>query len=135
MPTLSYTVGSDVLGLCSGPSTLDNRHFLYDGHGSTRALADSAGAVSSTFSYDAYVVALGFSTSALQAPSSALLFSGEQFDLDLQQQYLRARYYDQSLGAFASLDPFAGNGPPWAGLRLRAPNGNVRANRPSPVLR
>ncbi|UDQ98312.1 RHS repeat-associated core domain-containing protein [Lentisphaerota bacterium WC36G] len=38
-----------------------------------------------------------------------LLYSGEQFDSTLQQQYLRARYYDQNSGRFNRLDPFAGN--------------------------
>jgi len=36
------------------------------------------------------------------------LYSGEQFDLDLRQQYLRARYYDQGNGRFNRLDPFGG---------------------------
>ena len=36
-------------------------------------------------------------------------FNGEQFDPNLQMQYLRARYYDQSNGRFNRLDPFTGN--------------------------
>ena len=36
-------------------------------------------------------------------------FTGEQFDLNLQMQYLRAIYYDQSNGRFNRLDPFSGN--------------------------
>jgi RHS repeat-associated protein len=36
-------------------------------------------------------------------------YSGEQFDVELQQQYLRARFYDQNTGRFNALDPFAGN--------------------------
>jgi RHS repeat-associated protein len=38
-----------------------------------------------------------------------MLYSGEQFDPNLQMQYLRARYYDQSNGRFNRLDPFNGN--------------------------
>ena len=38
-----------------------------------------------------------------------MLYSGEQFDLNLQMQYLRARYYDQNNGRFNRLDPFGGN--------------------------
>ncbi len=37
-----------------------------------------------------------------------MLYSGEQFDTGLQQQYLRARYYDQGNGRFNRLDPFRG---------------------------
>ncbi len=40
---------------------------------------------------------------------TALLHSGEQFDSDLQQYYLRARYYDPSNGRFNRIDPFGGN--------------------------
>jgi RHS repeat-associated protein len=56
--------------------------------------------------YDAYCNAIGFD------PSVALtefLYSGEQFDSKIGQQYLRARYYDPSTGRFNRLDPFFGN--------------------------
>jgi RHS repeat-associated protein len=45
-------------------------------------------------------------------PSVALtefLYSGEQFDSKIGQQYLRARYYDPATGRFNRLDPFFGN--------------------------
>jgi RHS repeat-associated protein len=37
------------------------------------------------------------------------LYSGEQFDAKIGQQYLRARYYDPATGRFNRLDPFFGN--------------------------
>jgi RHS repeat-associated protein len=37
------------------------------------------------------------------------LYSGEQFDSKIGQQYLRARYYDPTTGRFNRLDPFLGN--------------------------
>jgi RHS repeat-associated protein len=37
------------------------------------------------------------------------LYSGEQFDAKIGQQYLRARYYDPVTGRFNRLDPFFGN--------------------------
>jgi RHS repeat-associated protein len=45
-------------------------------------------------------------------PSVALtefLYSGEQFDSKIGQQYLRQRYYDPATGRFNGLDPFFGN--------------------------
>jgi len=42
-------------------------------------------------------------------PGTSLLYAGEQFDTDMQQYYLRARYYDQNTGRFNRMDPFAGN--------------------------
>jgi RHS repeat-associated protein len=81
-------------------------YFTFDGHGSTRALTDFAGAVAQLYAFDAYGNALGFN------PSEALtefLYSGEQFDAKIDQQYLRQRYYDSSTGRFNRLDPFFGN--------------------------
>jgi RHS repeat-associated protein len=37
------------------------------------------------------------------------LYSGEQFDSKIGQQYLRARYYNPATGRFNRLDPFFGN--------------------------
>ena len=36
------------------------------------------------------------------------LYRGEQYDQELGMQYLRQRYYDTSVGRFASVDPFSG---------------------------
>ena len=82
---------------------------MYDGHGSTRFLTDSSGNITDRMSYDAYGIMLGGNPTNLEPPTNNLLYSGEQFDVDLQQQYLRARYYDQAIGAFNRLDPFEGN--------------------------
>ncbi|MEQ1906698.1 MAG: RHS repeat-associated core domain-containing protein [Pirellulaceae bacterium] len=58
------------------------------------------------FHYDAYGNLLNMAaTSAL----TSYLYSGEAFDTRINQQYLRARWYDPSTGRFTSLDPFAGN--------------------------
>ncbi len=67
---------------------------------------DVAGAIAQLFAYDAYGQAIGFN------PADALtefLYSGEQFDAKIGQQYLRARYYDPATGRFNRLDPFFGN--------------------------
>jgi RHS repeat-associated protein len=69
-------------------------------------LVDLAGAIVELYSFDAYGNAIGFD------PSVALtefLYSGEQFDSKIGQQYLRARYYDPATGRFNRLDPFFGN--------------------------
>jgi RHS repeat-associated protein len=69
-------------------------------------LIDFAGAILELYTFDAYGNAIGFD------PSVALtefLYSGEQFDSKIGQQYLRARYYDPTTGRFNRLDPFFGN--------------------------
>jgi RHS repeat-associated protein len=69
-------------------------------------LIDFVGAIVELYAFDAYGNAIGFD------PSVALtefLYSGEQFDSKIGQQYLRARYYDPATGRFNRLDPFFGN--------------------------
>ncbi|MDR3199012.1 MAG: RHS repeat-associated core domain-containing protein, partial [Planctomycetaceae bacterium] len=64
------------------------------------------GAIVELYAFDAYGNAMGFD------PSVALtefLYSGEQFDSKIGQQYLRARYYDPVTGRFNRFDPFFGN--------------------------
>ena len=79
-----------------------------DGHGSTRLLTDSTGTISDRYSYDAYGNALDFTITTLNPPTTRLLYSGEQFDPDLQQYYLRARYYNPSVGRFGMQDQMDG---------------------------
>jgi RHS repeat-associated protein len=81
-------------------------YFTFDGHGSTRVLLDITAAILQLYSFDAYGNAIGF------IPAEVLtefLYSGEQFDSKIGQQYLRARYYDPATGRFNRLDPFFGN--------------------------
>jgi RHS repeat-associated protein len=58
------------------------------------------------YSYDAFGNALDFDPSTAQ---TEFLYSGEQFDPKINQQYLRQRYYDPTTGRFNRLDPFFGN--------------------------
>ena len=104
----SYIIGDDVLSQTAAGVT---SHLLYDGHGSTRQLADSDGGVTANYAYDAYGKMLGGNPGVTDGKQSAtdLLYAGEQFDPGLQMEYLRARYYDQDNGRFNRLDPFEGN--------------------------
>jgi RHS repeat-associated protein len=52
---------------------------------------------------------LGGNPTDASPAATNLLYTGEQYDANLQQYYLRARYYNPSNGRFNQLDPFAGN--------------------------
>ena len=69
-----------------------------------------SGLIQVSYNYDAYGVELPnnqkLSTNTSQ---TNLRYSGEFYDQDLNQQYLRARYYNQSNGQFNRLDPYSGN--------------------------
>ena len=64
--------------------------------------------INDSFTYDAYGLMLG-GNPADTSGSTSLLYAGEQFDTDLQQYYLRARFYDPLNGRFNRTDPFAGS--------------------------
>ena len=104
----SYVLGDDVLSQTVGSVT---SYLLYDGHGSTRQLANSNGEITANYAYDAYGKMLGGNPGVTDGKQSAtdLLYAGEQFDPGLQMEYLRARYYDQDNGRFNRLDSFEGN--------------------------
>jgi RHS repeat-associated protein len=114
--TVVYSLGHDVISQATitpqSPGAGQLLVLLYDGHGSTRALADSAGQIATAsgiaqiFTYDAYGNALGF---APTQAATTLLYSGEQWDQRVQMQYLRARYYDSHAAMFSTLDPFVGS--------------------------
>jgi len=78
--------------------------YVYDGHGSVRALADQTGAVTDTYDYDAFGNLIHQTGTTLNNH----LFAGEQFDPDLNLYYNRARYLNVSTGRFVSQDPVEG---------------------------
>lgn len=80
-------------------------YYVYDGHGSTRALTDSNGAVTDTYDYDAF----GNLLHSTGTTFNEFLFAGEQFDSDLGLYYNRARYLNVSTGRFWTMDTFEGN--------------------------
>jgi RHS repeat-associated protein len=78
--------------------------YSYDGGGNVRALTNSAGVVTDTYSYDAF----GNLLSQTGTTPNNYLYRGEQFDPDLGLYYLRARYYNPLTGRFLSRDPLNG---------------------------
>jgi RHS repeat-associated protein len=90
--------------------------YVYDGHGSTRALADPSGAVTDTYDYDAFgnlvhSTATGIPPggTTVTATPNEFLFAGEQFDSDLNLYYNRARYLNVSTERFWTMDDYEGD--------------------------
>lgn len=80
-------------------------YYVYDGHGSVRALADDSGKVTDTYNYDAF----GNLISSVGSTKNDFLFCGEQFDPVTGLYYLRARYMNPSVGTFISMDSYSGS--------------------------
>ena len=99
----TYTHGQEIISQTrAGAGT----HFYqYDGQRSTRQLTAAAGAVSDSYTYDAF----GVSLNATGATPNVYLYTGEQFDPDVGLYYLRARYLDPRTGRFWSQDSLGGD--------------------------
>jgi RHS repeat-associated protein len=112
-----YVLGDDVLSQTkstwssSAWTTGQTQYLLYDGQGSTRQLVNTDLSVQESYSYDGYGVMLSSGSGAEAAANAAtnLLYTGEQYDKNLSQYYLRARYYNPLNGLFNQMDPYAGN--------------------------
>ncbi len=101
---ITYAYG---LGLIEEASPSFNYFYHYDGLGSVIALTDATGKPRAAYAYDAWGNPL------LTIPDSVgtknkFRFTGEALDPGTGLYYLRARYYDPSVGRFISRDPFWG---------------------------
>jgi RHS repeat-associated protein len=77
---------------------------LPDGLGSVRQLADSQGYLVQRYDYSPF----GEMAASEGKRTNALRYAGEQWDSDAGLLYLRARWYDPSVGRFTTPDPFPG---------------------------
>ena len=99
--TTTFLYGLDLISATDNAGVTS--YYLTDGLGSTRALTDSAGAVTDTYSYDAY----GAVRAQTGVTNNDFRFTGEQADDNANRglYYLRARHYDPALGRFLTKDP------------------------------
>ena len=74
-------------------------YFLQDQLGSTTALTNSLGVVTSQMNYDA------FGNPTTGANLTRYTYTGREFDSDAGLYYYRARWYDPKVGRFISEDP------------------------------
>ncbi|MFY8351368.1 RHS repeat-associated core domain-containing protein [Pseudoalteromonas sp. SSM20] len=98
----TYLYGDDLISQTDSNNTTNTFH--YDGLGSTHLLSSDTGEQSDTYNYLAFGEVLNKSV----ATDNNYLYTGEQFDGDLEQYYLRARYYDQNLGRMTQMDSWQG---------------------------
>jgi len=85
-------------------STWTPSFYGYDGHGNARFLANSAGTITDTYTFDAF----GAQIASTGTTPNPYLYSGERFDSALNLYHLRARYYNMLTGRFETMDPIHG---------------------------
>jgi len=98
---VSYVYGDDLISQKRGENT---SYYHYDGLGSTRALTDSQGEVTDTYTYEAFGMLIERTGNTI----NEYLYTGEQYDPNIGFYYLRARYMNPSIGRFVTMDPFEG---------------------------
>ena len=101
----TYTWGLELISAHQSiNSTPTTSYYVFDGHGSVRALTNASGADTDTYDYDAF----GNLIHSTGATPNEYLFAGEQFDPDLGLYYNRARYLNTGTGRFWNMDASEG---------------------------
>ena len=79
-----------------------NEYFGYDGHGSVVNISNESGKSIKSYDYDAFGVELNKDVN----DTNLFRYCGEQYDNETDSIYLRARYYNPSLGRFTTEDTY-----------------------------
>lgn len=79
-------------------------YYTQNAHGDVVNLTNANGEVTKTYKYDAF----GVEKDIVDSDKNAFRYCGEYYDAESGTIYLRARYYDPSIGRFISRDSFAG---------------------------
>ncbi|MEK4852832.1 RHS repeat-associated core domain-containing protein [Paenibacillus sp. FSL H7-0756] len=79
-------------------------YYLYNGHGDVVQIVDTNGTVVNNYAYDEW----GNITSQDEKTSNPFKYTGEVYDQETGLYYLRARYYDPSMGRFLNEDTYEG---------------------------
>ena len=98
---VAYHYGDDLISQSRSGGV---SYFHVDGLGSTRVLTDSLGSQTDGYAYAAFGEVLAQDG----VTDNSYLYTGEQYDANLDQYYLRARYYDQGVGRFTQMDSWMG---------------------------
>ncbi|MBR2180972.1 MAG: RHS repeat-associated core domain-containing protein, partial [Oscillospiraceae bacterium] len=77
------------------------RQYTFNAHGDVTGLVDTTTGAVKDYTYDAY----GNEDNASATDTNPFRYSGEYYDAETGFIYLRARYYDPSIGRFTAEDP------------------------------
>lgn len=100
----SYLHGSSGLIMRENEADNTKAYYLMNGHGDVTEIRDNTGAVLNNYTYDIW----GNVTSQTGSLKNPFLYSGEYWDDTTKLQYLRARWYDPSMGRFINEDTYKG---------------------------
>lgn len=78
----------------------NGEYYLFNAHGDVVNLTNASGAVTRTYAYDAF----GNEKNPDEADTNPFRYCGEYWDSETGTYYLRARYYDPTVGRFTQQD-------------------------------
>ncbi|WP_240416786.1 S8 family serine peptidase [Paenibacillus periandrae] len=93
------------LGLLARQDNVAKGYYLSNGHGDVTELRSSTGSLLNAYTYDLW----GNTLSTQEGMSNPFRYSSEYWDTSSQLQYLRARWYDPSMGRFINKDTYEGD--------------------------
>ena len=96
----------EILMQHNGNHTAEKYFYLHDRLGSVRMLIDNTGAVKNNYAYKPFGELLTAETA--ETTENPFKFTGQYYDAEIGQYYLRARQYDPALFRFTSRDPVFG---------------------------
>ncbi|WP_201319379.1 S8 family serine peptidase [Paenibacillus sp. EPM92] len=82
----------------------NKQYYLHNGHGDVVGLTDASGNILNQYTYDMW----GNPITAHETIEQPFRYSGEYWDSSTGLQYLRARWYDPSIGRFINEDSYEG---------------------------
>ncbi len=80
----------------------DDNIYVLNAHGDVVALLDASGDVTKRYDYDAFGNQLNY---LYPEDTNPFRYCGEYFDKETSTIYLRARYYNPTIGRFSTVDP------------------------------
>lgn len=80
-------------------------YYFYNGHGDVVSITDASGNETNRYDYDIW----GNILSRRESISNPFKYAGEIYDEETGLYYLRARYYDPSVGRFITKDTYEGD--------------------------
>ena len=98
-----YIRGNDLVYADKGENT-EKTYYVTDMHGNVVQLLDESGNVTKTYEYDSF----GNEVKPEKKDENPYRYCGEYYDKETKEVYLRARYYEPSVGRFITRDTYTG---------------------------
>ena len=98
-----YIRGNDLVYADKGENT-EKTYYVTDMHGNVVQLLDESGNVTKTYEYDSF----GNEVKPEKKDGNPYRYCGEYYDKETEEVYLRARYYEPSVGRFITRDTYTG---------------------------